>query len=64
MRRDYFHTDDPETIAFIAAVCQTAIETGTRLRLDVDGYGHLFVKRGEGAWAGPLHGTTDPYREV
>jgi hypothetical protein len=59
----YFHTDDPETIAFIAAVAQTAVETGTRLRLDVDGNGHLRVKRGEGAWTAPFYGTPDPYRD-
>lgn len=60
----YFHTDDPEVIAFIANVAQTAVETGTRLRLDVDGYGHLRVKRGEGVWSPPFYGTHDPYRDA
>lgn len=59
----YFHTDDPETIAFIAAVAQTAVETGTRLRLDVDGNGALRIKRGEGGWTAPFYGTPDPYRD-
>lgn len=60
----YFHTDDPEVIAFIAAVAQTAVDTGTRLRLDVDGHGDLRIKRGEGMWTAPFYSTPDPYRDL
>ncbi len=59
----YFHTDDPEVIAFIANVAQTAVATGTKLRLDVDGMGSLRVKRGEGMWTAPFYSTPDSYRD-
>lgn len=59
----YFHTDDVETIAFIANVAQAAIETGTRLRIDVDGNGSLRIKRGESMWTAPFYSTPDPQRD-
>ena len=60
----YFSTDDPEVIAFIAAVAETAVENGNRLRIDVDGLGALRIKRGEGMWSPPFYSTPDPYRDL
>lgn len=59
----YFHTDDKALIGYLADVFKTAEETGTRIRLNVDGEGNLTVKRGEGVWSPPFASTADPYRD-
>lgn len=59
----YFHTDDPKMISWLADVLNTARETGTRIRLDVDSQGRLKVKRGGGMWSPPFASTEDPWRD-
>ena len=60
----YFSTDDRVTVNFLASVLMLAQEKGQRVRIDVDGQGRLKIKRGEGMWSAPLHGTDDPYRDL
>ena len=60
---NYFHTDDVETIAFIAEVCNTAIQQGTSLRLYTTA-GGLMVKRGQGVWSSVIWSTPDNARDT
>lgn len=59
----YFHTDEPRTVAWLAAILRTAEENGDRIRIDVDGKGELRIKRAGGVWSPPIASTLDPWRD-
>jgi hypothetical protein len=59
---EYFHTNDPATIAYIAAVCNTALEQGQAVRIDVSNR-DLRIKRGSGVWSAPIGSDHDYNRD-
>ncbi|HWV45314.1 MAG TPA: hypothetical protein VN039_04675 [Nitrospira sp.] len=59
----YFHTDSTSAREFIENVARLATENEQSLRIDVDAYGNLSIKRGEGVWSAPIYSTPDPYRD-
>ena len=63
VKSQYFHTDSPKMISWLADVLATARDTETRIRIDVDSEGRLKVKRGEGMWSPPFESTEDPWRD-
>jgi len=60
--RNYFHTDEPEVLAFIANAAQTALEQGTGLRLSTESK-YLRLKVGGGSWTWPFESTEDYARD-
>lgn len=60
---DYFMTENPQTLAWLVGVIQTAIDNGQKVRFAVQGNA-LSVKRGEGGWSPPLFSDPDPYRDT
>lgn len=59
----YFHTDDADVISVIDKAVGEAKMNDRRLRIDVDKFGRLRVKVGEGCWTEPFASTPDPYRD-
>lgn len=59
---DYFHTDSPTTLDWLARVVMRAEAEGMRLRFRTQGT-TLQVKLGEGTWTAPIESTPDPYRD-
>lgn len=59
----YFHTDSVSAKDLISALAERALDTGARLRINVDEDGRLTMKVGEGAWTAPIVSTPDPYRD-
>lgn len=60
---DYFYTEDPATIEWLANVFMTAKQNGQPVRLHVDSVGRLRVKRGGSAWSAPLTSDIDLNRD-
>jgi len=58
----YFHTDDPRMIAWLADVFGTAALLNRKVRINVED-GNLSIKVGEGVWTAPFASTPDPYRD-
>jgi hypothetical protein len=61
---EYFHTDDPDLLAYLGRMLTDAAEQGGRVRFDVTPAGNLKVKFGEGMWSAPHWSTPDPYRDA
>jgi hypothetical protein len=59
----YFHTDDPEDVAFLRAMLNVAHYKEARVRVNVTPNGRLTIKVGEGMWSPPMRSTEDPYRD-
>lgn len=59
----YFHTDNKATIGNLADALANAEDFGKRVRFDVDDFGRLRYKVGEGMWSPPIDSTPDPYRD-
>jgi hypothetical protein len=60
---DYFHTDDPQMVDWLAKVFTLAAERGNKVRILTEGT-TLKLKVGEGAWTSPFQSTPDPYRDL
>ena len=58
----YFHTDNPVIVSNLAEALSYAASQEKRVRFDVDSFGNLKVKIGEGMWSAPIDSTPDPYR--
>jgi hypothetical protein len=61
--RNYFHTDEPRMVSWLADVMATARDEGRKVRLHTDSQGNLRVKVGEGMWTAPFKSTPDPARD-
>jgi len=59
---EYFHTDSPTTLDWLARVVLNAEQNNRSLRFRTVG-NDLMVKVGEGAWTAPIGSTPDPYRD-
>lgn len=60
---DYFYTEDPATIEWLANVMMTAKQNGQSVRIHVDSVGRLRVKRGGSAWSAPFESDIDLNRD-
>jgi hypothetical protein len=60
---DYFHTDDPTTLAYLSAVIETAIEHGQGVCIEAR-ENFIQLKRGGSGWSGPIEGTPHISRDT
>lgn len=60
---DYFFTEDPATIEWLANVFMTAKQNGQSVRVHVDSVNRLRVKRGAGVWSPPIASDIDLSRD-
>lgn len=60
---DYFYTEDPATIEWLANVFMTAKQNGQSVRVHVDSVNRLRVKRGQSLWSAPIEPDIDFNRE-
>jgi hypothetical protein len=60
---DYFMTDDPVTLDYLARVITLARENNQRLRIRTDSENRMQIKRGEGMWTPPFPSMPDQYRD-
>lgn len=59
----YFHTNKTMTLSDLEHAVGRARVEGRSLRIDVDSYGRLRFKVGEGMWSAPIDSTPDTYRD-
>jgi hypothetical protein len=59
----YFHTDDTFTLETLERAVNAASTQDRSFRIDVDDFGRLRYKVGEGMWSAPIDSTPDPYRD-
>ena len=60
---DYYHTDAPDMVEWLAAVFAQAAEHGRKVRIRTGIDNTLQLKIGEGAWTTPFESTPDPHRD-
>lgn len=56
---DYFYSEDPATIEWLANVFMTAKQNGQTIRVHVDSLNRLRVKRGASVWSPPFESDHD-----